>query len=112
MRVYVCKIGTKSACGVDVKMSEVTFFGKQLKLDKEEDGMVSCLRTDLYLNAFSTAVDVVKAIEGAEDLETLILSGNTCGVEACKAIGTALGTKPTFKVYQAAQITSMYDIIP
>lgn len=62
------------------KMSEVTFFGKQLKLNKEED-----------------AVDVVKAIEEAEDLETLILSGNTCGVEACKAIGTALSTKQTFK---------------
>lgn len=45
------------------------------------------------------ADDVVKAIEEANDLETLILSGNTCGVEACKAIGSALSTKPTFKVY-------------
>lgn len=45
MRFCVCKIGTKSACGVDVKMSEVTFFGKQLKLDKEEDGNASRLHT-------------------------------------------------------------------
>ena len=90
----------ENVCVVDVKMSgEVTFFGKQLKLDKEEDGKVSCLLTHLYLNAFTIAVDVVKAIEEAVDLETLVLSGNTCGVGACKAIGNVLSTKPTFKVY-------------
>ena len=50
---------------------------------------------------FSIAVDVVKAIEEADDLETLTLSGNTCGVDACKAIGTALATKATFKVSHA-----------
>lgn len=31
-------------------------------------------------------------------MKTLTLSGNTCGVEACKAIGAALSTKPTLKV--------------
>ena len=50
-------------------------------------------RCNLFL-----AADVVKAIEEAVDMETLTLSGNTCGVEACKAIGAALSTKPTFKV--------------
>ena len=81
-------------------MSEVTFFGKQLKLDKEEDGIVLCTRVFVLEPqvVFSIAVNVVKAIEEAEDLETLILSGNTCGVGACKAIGTALSTKATFKV--------------
>lgn len=54
----------------------------------------------LHLNptVFPIAADVVKAIQEADNLETLILSGNTCGVEACKAIGTALNDKPTFKV--------------
>lgn len=92
-------------CGdiVLYEMSEVTFFGRQLKLDKEEDGRMFCVLASLCLNRtvpFSIAVDVVEAIEEAGDLETLILSGNTCGVEACKAIGNALSTKPTFKVTQ------------
>lgn len=61
---------------------------------------------------FSIAVDVVKAIEEAEDLETLILSGNTCGVEACKAIGTALSTKQTFKVPLHTIHDTFYYIYP
>ena len=62
---------------------------------------------------FSIAVDVVKAIEEVDDLETLILGGNTCGVEACKAIGNALSAKPTFKVpLRAIHIYDTFNTSP
>jgi len=62
---------------------------------------------------YPIAADVVKAIEEAADLDTLILSGNTCGVEACKAIGTALNTKLTFKVhFTITNITSYFSYYP
>ena len=57
---------------------------------------------------FSIAVDVVRAIEEVDDLETMTLSGNTCGVDACKAIGKALATKATFKVPHAPSNTKRH----
>ncbi|KAB0795948.1 hypothetical protein PPYR_10009 [Photinus pyralis] len=51
----------------------ITFEGKSLKLDTEENAKV-----------------IVDAIAGCKDLECLNLEGNTLGVEAAKAIATAL----------------------
>ncbi|KAJ8965599.1 hypothetical protein NQ317_004358 [Molorchus minor] len=63
-----------------VSPSGVSFAGKSLKLDTEED-----------------AKQVVEEIDGCPKLEYLNLEGNTVGVEASKAIAKALEKHPEFK---------------
>ncbi|GBM72054.1 Ran GTPase-activating protein 1 [Araneus ventricosus] len=64
----------------DSKDKEVSFVGKALTLDTEED-----------------AAEIVKAIEDCPGLTTLQLEGNTVGIPAAKAIGKALESQPDFK---------------
>ncbi|XP_054276197.1 ran GTPase-activating protein 1 [Macrosteles quadrilineatus] len=58
----------------------VSFVGKSLKLNNADDAKV-----------------VTDAIAACQNLEYLNLEGNTLGVDAAKAIGTALGTHPELK---------------
>ncbi|XP_071493304.1 ran GTPase-activating protein 1-like [Diadema antillarum] len=62
------------------QLIEVSFIGKGLKLDSEDD-----------------ARDVVAAIQSCEGMQSLLLSGNTVGVKAAEAIAKALETKPEFE---------------
>lgn len=61
-------------------MTTVSFSGKGLKLDTGTDAQV-----------------IVDAIASCPDLETLILEGNTLGIDAAAAIGQVLEQKPTLK---------------
>ncbi|KAF8778818.1 ran GTPase-activating protein 1-like [Argiope bruennichi] len=62
------------------KDKEVSFVGKALTLDTEED-----------------AAEIVKAIENCPGMTTLQLEGNTVGIPAAKAIGKALESQSAFK---------------
>uniref|UniRef100_A0A7M6DMY5 Ran-GTPase activating protein 1 C-terminal domain-containing protein n=1 Tax=Clytia hemisphaerica TaxID=252671 RepID=A0A7M6DMY5_9CNID len=59
---------------------EVSFLGKELKLDNEEDGE-----------------EIANAIKNCRDMETLKLQGNTLGVGASKVISEALKQQSAFK---------------
>ncbi|XP_070540108.1 ran GTPase-activating protein 1-like [Ptychodera flava] len=62
---------------LDDEAAEVSFAGKALKLDKAED-----------------ADEIVKAISDSHNLQSLVLEGNTVGVDAAGAIARALEAKP------------------
>ncbi|KAJ8927708.1 hypothetical protein NQ314_019796 [Rhamnusium bicolor] len=63
-----------------VSPSGVSFSGKSLKLDSEDD-----------------AKPVTEAIDNCTELQYLNLEGNTLGVEASKAIAKAIEKHPEFK---------------
>ena len=45
------------------------------------------------------AAEVIKAIEESKDVQAFTLEGNTLGVEAAKAIGSALSKRHEFQVH-------------
>ena len=51
----------------------------------------------MKLNTETDAQEVVTKIKAHKNMETLVFSGNTVGIEAAKAIGKALETHPEFK---------------
>ncbi|CAH1155792.1 unnamed protein product [Phaedon cochleariae] len=63
-----------------VSPSGISFAGKSLKLDNNDD-----------------AKDVIEAIDNCSDLQYLNLEGNTLGVDASKGIAKALENHPEFK---------------
>uniref|UniRef100_S4R4J8 Ran GTPase-activating protein 1 n=1 Tax=Petromyzon marinus TaxID=7757 RepID=S4R4J8_PETMA len=71
---------TELAAKAKVEAALVSFKGECLKLNTAEDAGV-----------------VVTAIQKCEHMEALSLEGNTIGVEAAKAIATALAEKPHFQ---------------
>lgn len=62
------------------KVSEVSFAGKGLKLDKADD-----------------AKEIVDAIKNADAVHSLRLDGNTIGADAAKSIAEALRLRPEFE---------------
>lgn len=84
-----------------VSASGVSFAGKSLKLDSENDGKYNCNVSDrVYLCIcilIIAAKPVVDAINSCTDLQYLNLEGNTLGVDASKAIANALEKHPEFK---------------
>lgn len=64
----------------DPSAKEVSFAGKALKLDTEED-----------------AQQIADAIKSCPGMTALRLEGNTVGIPAAKAIGKALENQPNFK---------------
>ncbi|KAI7816606.1 putative ran GTPase activating protein 1 [Gamsiella multidivaricata] len=70
-------------------MSKTTFTieGRGLKLDSAAD-----------------VQEFIATIEGMDELENVILSGNTFGVEACRALAAALAKKPLLKLAQFSDI--------
>jgi len=57
----------------------------------------------LKLQTADDVKEFVEKIEGMDALENVILSGNTFGVEACRALAAALAKKPLLKVYTLSQ---------
>jgi len=52
----------------------------------------------LKLNSAADVQEFVGSIEGMAELDSIVLSGNTFGVEASRAIAAALAKKPLLKV--------------
>lgn len=52
----------------------------------------------LKLNSAAQVQEFINTIEGMDQLENVILSGNTFGVEACRALAASLAKKPLLKV--------------
>ncbi|CAM9654644.1 unnamed protein product [Lampetra fluviatilis] len=75
----------------------VTELAASLAKAKVEAALVSFKGECLKLNTAEDAGVVVTAIEKCEHMEALSLEGNTIGVEAAKAIATALAEKPHFQ---------------
>ncbi|XP_061405523.1 ran GTPase-activating protein 1 isoform X2 [Lethenteron reissneri] len=75
----------------------VTELAASLAKAKVEAALVSFKGECLKLNTAEDAGVVVSAIEKCEHMEALSLEGNTIGVEAAKAIATALAEKPHFQ---------------
>ncbi|XP_032825970.2 ran GTPase-activating protein 1 [Petromyzon marinus] len=75
----------------------VTELAASLAKAKVEAALVSFKGECLKLNTAEDAGVVVTAIQKCEHMEALSLEGNTIGVEAAKAIATALAEKPHFQ---------------
>lgn len=88
----------------------LSFAGRAIKMDKGDDGKLSCpsqcsedwslcqlLLSSCIFNAV-VASEIVSAINDCKNLRTLILEGNTMGVQAAELIGKALGKHPEFEV--------------
>ena len=60
------------------------------------------------------ALQIVNAIKGFKQLNTLVLEGNTLGVDAAKAIAKALESQPHFKraLWKDAFTGRLKDEIP
>jgi Ran GTPase-activating protein (RanGAP) involved in mRNA processing and transport len=52
----------------------------------------------LKLDSAEQVQEFIATIESMDQLENVILSGNTFGVEACRALSLALAKKPLLKV--------------
>lgn len=52
----------------------------------------------LKLQTADDVKEFIETISGMDALENVILSGNTFGVEACRALAAALAKKPLLKV--------------
>lgn len=59
----------------------------------------------LKLDSAEQVQEFIDTIAGMEKLENIILSGNTFGVEACKALAAALAKKPLLKVLRNEQFS-------
>lgn len=58
----------------------------------------------LKLDSAEQVQEFIDTITGMDKLENVILSGNTFGVEACKALAAALAKKPLLKVKKKTTI--------
>ncbi|KAF9358670.1 hypothetical protein BGX34_008825 [Mortierella sp. NVP85] len=58
----------------------------------------------LKLNSAADVQEFVNTIEGMTELDSVVLSGNTFGVEASRAIAAALAKKPLLKLAQLSDI--------
>ncbi|KAG0241386.1 hypothetical protein B0O80DRAFT_499274 [Mortierella sp. GBAus27b] len=58
----------------------------------------------LKLNTIADVQEFINTIEGMDELEAVILSGNSFGVEACEALFAALAKKPLLKRAQLSDI--------
>ncbi|KAG0254297.1 hypothetical protein DFQ27_006932 [Actinomortierella ambigua] len=68
------------------------------------DTLFSIKDEKLKLDDASQVEEFVRAIADIPNLEEVVLSGNTFGVEACQAIAAALAKKPTLKVANLSDI--------
>ncbi|KAF9922613.1 hypothetical protein FBU30_007261 [Linnemannia zychae] len=58
----------------------------------------------LKLETADDVKEYIETISGMDDLENVILSGNTFGVEACRALAAALAKKPLLKIANFSDI--------
>ncbi|KAF9434478.1 hypothetical protein BGZ76_007967 [Entomortierella beljakovae] len=58
----------------------------------------------LKLESAADVQEFIETIEKMDELENVILSGNTFGVEACRALSTALAKKPLLKLANFSDI--------
>src|SRR5690554_4973088 len=66
----------------------------------------------LKLDSAADVQEFIDTISGMDELENVILSGNTFGVEACRALAAALAKKPLLKVgINPIQLTKQSTIV-
>ncbi|CAG8450898.1 13535_t:CDS:2 [Ambispora gerdemannii] len=85
--LFLTRFPEKKVMTLDTAGKVFSVAGRGLKLDTTQD-----------------VQEFVDTIIGAKDLEEVVLSGNTFGVEAAQAIGRALKEKTELKILNAADI--------
>lgn len=82
---------------IETPSETVSFAGKSLKLNSEDDGKCSNIFSCWAQNLPFAAKPVIEEIDKCSSLQCLNLEGNTLGVDAAKGIAKSLEKHPEFK---------------